>query len=179
MEASAPTGPTAPMTAADLQAVLFHERRWRAAGYDQDEVDEFIDRLAAQTDALLTRVHELEAANDRLRRDHRDTIESTEDSVRILDAARKTAEATIADADQYRARIRSEADAMMAEADQRMEATNAAIAGRHAEAEQQLRDLRQRMHAEIRRFLQETIDRLGLGSAPGPNSPSGGAPQSG
>ena len=32
-----------PLTAAELQAVTFHETRRRTAGYDEDEVDDFID----------------------------------------------------------------------------------------------------------------------------------------
>jgi DivIVA domain-containing protein len=56
-----------PLTAAELQAVTFHETRRRTAGYDEDEVDDFIDRVAGAVQAMHDRMTELEAENTRLR----------------------------------------------------------------------------------------------------------------
>ena len=55
------------LTAAEVQAVAFHETRRRTAGYDEDEVDDFIDRVAGAVQALHDRMTELEAENSRLR----------------------------------------------------------------------------------------------------------------
>jgi DivIVA domain-containing protein len=62
-----------PLTAAELQAVTFHETRFRTAGYDEDEVDDFIDRVAGAVQAMHDRMTELEAENTRLR-EQRDLI---------------------------------------------------------------------------------------------------------
>ena len=62
-----------PLTAADLQAVTFHETRRLTAGYDEDEVDDFIDRVAGAVQAMHDRMTELEAENTRLR-EQRDLI---------------------------------------------------------------------------------------------------------
>ena len=62
-----------PLTAAELQAVTFHETRFRTAGYDEDEVDDFIDRVAGAVQAMHERMTELEAENTRLR-EQRDLI---------------------------------------------------------------------------------------------------------
>ena len=62
-----------PLTAAELQAVTFHETRRRTAGYDEDEVDDFIDRVAGAVQAMHDRMTELEAENTRLR-EQRDLI---------------------------------------------------------------------------------------------------------
>ena len=47
-----------PLTAAELQAVTFHETRRRTAGYDEDEVDDFIDRVAGAVQAMHDRMTE-------------------------------------------------------------------------------------------------------------------------
>ena len=62
-----------PLTAADLQAVTFHETRRLTAGYDEDEVDDFIDRVAGAVQAMHDRMMELEAENTGLR-EQRDLI---------------------------------------------------------------------------------------------------------
>ena len=62
-----------PLTAAELQAVTFHETRRRTAGYDEDEVDDFIDRVAGAVQAMHDRMTELEAENTRLQ-EQRDLI---------------------------------------------------------------------------------------------------------
>ena len=56
-----------PLTAAELQSVTFHETRRLTAGYDEDEVDDFIDRVAGAVQAMHDRMMELEAENTRLR----------------------------------------------------------------------------------------------------------------
>ena len=54
------------LTAAELQAVTFHETRRFGAGYNEDEVDDFIDRVAGAVQAMHDRMTELEAENSRL-----------------------------------------------------------------------------------------------------------------
>jgi DivIVA domain-containing protein len=54
------------LTAAELQAVTFHQTRRLAAGYNEDEVDEFIDRIAGAVQAMHDRITELEAEYSRL-----------------------------------------------------------------------------------------------------------------
>ena len=48
------------LTAAELQAVTFHETRRLTAGYNEDEVDDFIDRVAGAVQAMHERMTELE-----------------------------------------------------------------------------------------------------------------------
>ena len=66
MAQPAGTDPHRPLTAAELQAVTFHETRRRTAGYDEDEVDDFIDRVADAVQTMHDRMTELEDENSRL-----------------------------------------------------------------------------------------------------------------
>src|SRR5436190_14458332 len=86
------------LTAAELQAVTFHETRRLTVGYDEDEVDEFIDRVAGAVQAMHDRMSELEAENSRLR-DERD-LGRLGESASILNEARRTAEGTMREADE-------------------------------------------------------------------------------
>ena len=66
------------LTAAELQAVTFHETRRLTAGYNEDEVDDFIDRVAGAVQAMHERMTELEAENTRLREQHDVFIEQAQ-----------------------------------------------------------------------------------------------------
>ena len=159
------------LTAAELQAVTFHETRRLTAGYDEDEVDEFIDRVAGALQAMQDRMTELEAENSRLR-EQRDLGQFGE-AANILNDARRTAEGTIREADEYHLRTISEAhtvrDKAAAAAKQIIEqaeaqaASAAALAAQHADLEQHiayLTQLRNTTRLEVRAFIQSLIDHL-------------------
>ncbi len=78
-----------PLTAAELQAVTFHETRRRTAGYDEDEVDDFIDRVAGAVQAMHDRMTELEAENTRLREQRDLIIEQARSEGRVGSGARR------------------------------------------------------------------------------------------
>src|SRR6476660_5933716 len=85
------------LTAAELQAVTFHETRRLTAGYDEDEVDDFIDRVAGAVQAMHHRMTELAAENTRLR-EQRDLSRFGE-SASSLNESPRYAEGTIREAD--------------------------------------------------------------------------------
>jgi len=85
-----------PLTAAELQAVTFHETRRLTAGYNEDEVDDFIDRVAGAVQAMHERMTELEAENTRLREQHDLIIEQAQ-----VNAASAAASAQPADLEQH------------------------------------------------------------------------------
>lgn len=160
-----------PLTAAELQAVTFHETRRLTAGYDEDEVDDFIDRVAGAVQAMHDRMTELAAENTRLR-EQRDLGRFGE-SAGIRNEARRTAEDTMREADEYNLRTISEAqtvrDEAAAAAKQIIEqaevkaASAAALAAQHADLEQHiayLTQLRNTTKLEVRAFIQSLIDHL-------------------
>ena len=160
-----------PLTAAELQAVTFHETRRRTAGYNEDEVDDFIDRVAVAVQAMHDRITELEAENSRLR-EQRD-VGAFDESAKILTEARRTAESTMREADEYNLRTISEAhsvrDQAAADAKQIVEqaqakaASAAALAAQHADLEQHiayLTQVRNNTNLEVRAFIQSLIDHL-------------------
>jgi DivIVA domain-containing protein len=159
------------LTAAELQAVTFHETRRLTAGYDEDEVDEFIDRVADAVQAMHDRMTELEAENTRLR-EQRDLGRFGE-AASILDDAQRTAEGTMREADEYHLRTISEAHAVRDEAAvaakqiiqqaETQAASAAAIAAQHADLEQHieyLTQLRNTTKLEVRGFIQSLIEHL-------------------
>ena len=81
-----------PLTAAELQAVTFHETRFRTAGYDEDEVDDFIDRVAGAVQAMHDRMTELEAENTRLREQHDLIVEQAQVTAAAAASAAQPAE---------------------------------------------------------------------------------------
>jgi DivIVA domain-containing protein len=160
-----------PLTAAELQAVTFHETRRLTAGYDEDEVDDFIDRVASAVQAMHDRMTELVAENTRLR-EQRDLGRFGE-SAGIRNEARRTAEDTMREADEYNLRTISEAQTVRDEAAaaakqiieqaQAKAASAAALAARHADLEQHiayLTQLRNTTKHEVRAFIQSLIDHL-------------------
>jgi DivIVA domain-containing protein len=123
-----------PLTAAELQAVTFHETRRLTAGYDEDEVDDFIDRVAGAVQATHDRMTELEAENSRLR----------EQAQTVRDKA-------------------AAAPKQITEQAQVKAAPAAALAAQHADLEQHvayLTQLRNTTKLEVRAFLQSLIDHL-------------------
>jgi DivIVA domain-containing protein len=85
-----------PLTAAELQAVTFHETRRLTAGYNEDEVDDFIDRVAGAVQAMHERMTELEAENTRLREQHDLIVEQAQ-----VNAAAAVSAAQPADLEQH------------------------------------------------------------------------------
>jgi DivIVA domain-containing protein len=171
MAQSAATDLHRPLTAAELQAVTFHETRRLTAGYDEDEVDDFIDRVAGAVQAMHDRMTELAAENTRLR-EQRDLGRFGE-SASSLNEAPRSAEDTIREADEYNLRTTSEAqtvhDKAAAAAKQIIEqaevkaASAAALAAQHADLEQHiayLTQLRNTTKLEVRAFIQSLIDHL-------------------
>jgi DivIVA domain-containing protein len=159
------------LTAAELQAVTFHETRRLTAGYNEDEVDDFIDRVAGALQALHDRMTELEAENTRLR-EQRDLGRFGE-AASILSDARRTAEGTMREADEYNLRTISEAhtvrDDAAAAARQIIEqaeaqaASAAALAAQPADLERHiayLTQLRDTTKLEVRAYIQSLIDHL-------------------
>jgi DivIVA domain-containing protein len=96
MAQPADTDPHRPLTAADLQAVTFHETRRLTAGYNEDEVDDFIDRVAGAVQAMHERMTELEAENTRLREQHDLIIEQAQVNAASAAARRADLEQHIA-----------------------------------------------------------------------------------
>ena len=159
------------LTAAELQAATFHETRRLTAGYNEDEVDDFIDRIAAAVQAMQDRMTELEAENSRLR-EQRDLGRFGE-SASILEEAQRTAEHTMREADEYNLRTISEAQTVRDEAAAAARQINeqaqvnaasvAALAAQHADLEQQiayLTQLRNTTRLELRAFIQSLLDHL-------------------
>ena len=142
----------------DLTARHIHEKQFHDAwrGYNQEEVDEFLDRVAEQmnrlereTAALQARLRELDQTVEASR--------STEDMLKkTLVTAQQAAEEAIATA-------RTKAEALVAEAEARAQRANEELKHRVATAEEEVR----RKTAEVerqqlarRRETQQSIERL-------------------
>ena len=141
------------LTARHIHEKQFHDA-WR--GYNQEEVDEFLDRVAEQmnrlereTAALQARLRELDQMVEASR--------STEDMLKkTLVTAQQAAEEAIATA-------RTKAEALVAEAEARAQRANDELKHRVATAEEEVR----RKTAEVerqqlarRRETQQSIERL-------------------
>lgn len=141
------------LTARHVTEKQFHDA-WR--GYNQEEVDEFLDRVAEQLNrlerenaALQTRLRELDQMVEASR--------STEDMLKkTLVTAQQAAEEAISTA-------KTKAEALVAEAEQRAQRANDELKHRVATAEEEVR----RKTAEVerqqlarRRDTQQSIDRL-------------------
>ncbi|HJR44038.1 MAG TPA: DivIVA domain-containing protein [Actinomycetota bacterium] len=142
----------------DLTARHIHEKQFHDAwrGYNQEEVDDFLDRVAEVMNRL---ERENAALQARLRElDHMvETSRSTEDMLKkTLVTAQKAAEEAIATA-------KSKAEGLVAEAEARAQRANDELKHRVATAEEEVR----RKTAEVerqqlarRRETQMSIDRL-------------------
>jgi DivIVA domain-containing protein len=156
------------LTPAAVQAVTFRETRRLTPGYDEDEVDAFIDQVALAIQASSDRIGDLEAENTQLREQH--SRVQFDQSASILETARRTAEDTMHEADDYSLRTVSEARALRDEATaaaqqivEQARVECATLIEQCAELKQQityLTKIRETTHAEIRGFIQSLVDRL-------------------
>ena len=163
------------MTPEDIEAQVFREK---FKGYDQDEVDAFLDRvsedlreLAREREDMLERVRRVEA-------DAADSIEAERLLKRTLITAQRTADETVAEAvaqanstiseaDQRAAQIVGQAEIragdVVADAERRaadlVSRAHAEVAARQAAAEEELDRIR-RAVAELARFRTEYRDRV-------------------
>ena len=169
-----------------LRDVEFREK-WR--GYSPDEVDEFLERVAAGVEQLQTRLQE---ADERAIRAERRVLETSDDDVRrALVLAQRTADAALAEAqeeaDRRLAAAEDEARAVRVDAAERAAAEMRELAERRAELEADVaalttyvRDHRARLSDELRGQLEwlKAPGRLALPEPPVPMTPpeSEGAP---
>jgi DivIVA domain-containing protein len=92
----------------DLTTIAFAEsRRDDRPGYDEREVDAFVERCRADFDRLNQRVETLEAEAAEFRGRSQDEI--VLESISILTTAQQTADTTVKNADEYSGRIMAEA----------------------------------------------------------------------
>jgi DivIVA domain-containing protein len=95
------------LTPADIEAHVFREK---FKGYDQDEVDEFLDRVSDQISQLIADRDRLE---ERVRRMEEEALESA-DAERLLKRtlimAQRTADETVAEAREEAERMRADAE---------------------------------------------------------------------
>lgn len=163
------------LTAADIEAQVFREK---FKGYDQDEVDAFLDRgsdriteLERERDDAVKHLHEVEE-------NAAEAIEAERLLKRTLITAQRTADATvaeaveqanaaIAEADQRAAGIVSAAEAHAAQiigdaersAAETLSAVRSDIEARQAAADDELQTV-QRAIAELQRFRSEYRERV-------------------
>jgi hypothetical protein len=120
-----PTDAAETFTGASLVTTTFPTTRGLSrAGYDPHEVDTFLVRTAAAVDKLISRLNaaerdlgdaqaEIARLRDRIDRDSR-TAE-VQQAVTVLTSAQITADATVAHADEYSARVMTEAQELYEE----------------------------------------------------------------
>lgn len=97
------------LTPQDIEAQVFREK---FKGYDQDEVDAFLDRVADRLAELVREREELLARVDRVEADAAESIEAERLLKRTLITAQRTADETVAEAI-------GQANSAIAEAEQR------------------------------------------------------------
>jgi cell division initiation protein len=139
------------VTARDIQEQQFHDA-WR--GYNQEEVDDFlddvaetIDRLARENESLRTRLRQLEETAH--------SAKSTEEMLKkTLLSAQQAAEESIAEA-------HAKADAMIAEAEARARSTDHDTQGRVTAAEEEVRRQTAEVHERFEARKAELDDSLG------------------
>ena len=142
----------------DLTARHIHEKQFHDAwrGYNQEEVDEFLDRIADQLNRL---EHENASLQTRLRELDQmvEASRSTEDMLKkTLVTAQQAAEEAISTA-------KSKAEALVAEAEERAQRANDELKHRVATAEEEVRRKTvevERQQMARRRDTQQSIDRL-------------------
>jgi len=112
-------------TGASLVTTTFATTRGLSrAGYDTHQVDAFLVRTASAVDGLISRLNaaerqladskaEIARLNDRIDRDSR--TEEVQQAVSVLTSAQITADATVAQADEYSARVMTEAQELYEE----------------------------------------------------------------
>ncbi len=141
------------VTARHIHEKQFHDA-WR--GYNQEEVDDFLDRVADQMNRL---ERENQALQDRLRELDQmvEASRSTEEMLKkTLVTAQQAAEEAIATA-------KAKAESMVAEAEERAQRANEEVEHRVATAEEDVRRKTaevERQHLVRRREIEKSIDRL-------------------
>lgn len=152
------------LTPEDVEKQVFKER---FRGYDQDEVDRFLDRVSASVGEL---IRERDLLRDRVRdleRQAAETSESGELLQRTLVAAQRTADETIdearATAEQTVEDARSRAEEILSEARNEAEETVAAAHQRSGENERQAHEVLDRVRRvveDLSRFRSEYRERV-------------------
>jgi DivIVA domain-containing protein len=158
------------MSVHDLQAVTFHETRGLKAGYNEDEVDDFIDRVADHLQTLLTRLATAEAqvAGHGVAQVHAEA--SLPEAATVIDDARKTADATMLAADQYSVHAMDEARQVLRDA----ETAAARLEAARQLLERQIADLtrlREHTYTEVRRFIMDRLTALDLSAGSARQAP--------
>lgn len=144
------------MSVNDLQSVTFHETRGLKAGYNEDEVDDFIDQVAEHLQTLLARLATAEAQAESRGLAESNVRGKPPEPSAVLDDARKTAADTMLAADQYSVHAIEEARQILHDA----ETAAARLAAARQVLEKQIADLtrlREHMRAQVRFFI---VDRL-------------------
>lgn len=141
------------MTPEDVQATRFREG-WR--GYDEDEVDDFMSRVAHALQVVIAERDEARARADRLEQDADEVHEQERLLRRTLLTAERTAEETVeraqADAEGLRSEARADAERIRIEAHDR---------ARHdLERAARTADEMRRSVAGLRAFRDEYADRV-------------------
>ena len=99
------------VTGADIQTVTFANSKGFGRGYDQHEVDSFVVRCAAVVDHLRHQLGGMQAEigrlQERIERDSRSN--EVAHAISVLTTAQQTADKTVAQADDYSARVMTEA----------------------------------------------------------------------
>ncbi|MBK9181230.1 MAG: DivIVA domain-containing protein [Acidimicrobiales bacterium] len=154
----------------DLTPKLLHDvefrEKWR--GYDPDEVDAFLERVAQGVDSLLARANEADERAARAERRSQESGETDETLRRTLVLAQRTADAAVAEAEERAHALVTEAEStatrLVAEAEARAAELHADIDGqvrqRLVEAEERARTLVAETEAEVRRQADEARQRL-------------------
>lgn len=166
-----PGSDTQRLTAANLQRVRFTPARSRGRGYDEAEVDAFVSRCANEIETLNGRIRALEEEDKRSQksgngRSQDDVLRS----VSVLVQAQRTADTTVAQADEYSARVMAEARSLYENARRKAaemvdEAHNKAqqAAAQKGEIDREatyLRTLRDVTRTQIETFLEGLLNHL-------------------
>jgi DivIVA domain-containing protein len=141
------------LTARDIGEVVFDQARLTRRGYDEDQVDAFLDRVA---DTLVAMTAELAAANrevDRLRHWHQQHGASPA-ALATMSRAEADAERIIAEAHEHARKVAQEAAAVRADAARQAQQILAAI---HSLADEGTVDQR---YAAMAAILAGTRDHL-------------------
>ena len=141
-----------------INAREINEKQFRDAwrGYNQEEVDDFLDRIAEAIDALS---RENEALKERVAElDHK--IESSKGSEEML---KKTLDSAQAAAQEAITTARTKAEEIVREAEERAQRARDELRSRVENAEQEVRRRTEEIEREQegrRRQIQESVDRL-------------------
>jgi DivIVA domain-containing protein len=158
----------------DVQSVQFPETKGFGRGYDESEVDAFIDRCAGEIQRLTKRIEELEAQAQDVAPQPPDNEQIVLHSVSILTTAQQTADGIVRNADDYSARVMAEARAVYEDArrksatmleDAQLQATEAMneATERHDEIARQtvyLQTLRDSTQVQVQTFLTGLLDHV-------------------